>query len=49
MSSDNVRKSIPVVLDPKTIERLNKIKEETGIPRSQILERSFFKVYGRHD
>lgn len=49
MSSDTIRRTIPVVLDPETIEKLDKIKEKTGIPRSQLLERSFLKIYGDLD
>jgi len=41
-----MRKAFNTTLSIKTIEKLHKIKEETGIPISQIIERSVNKVYG---
>lgn len=41
-----VQKTIGVSLSDITIQKLHQIKNETGIPISKILEKSFEKVYG---
>lgn len=38
-----MRKEVMIHLEPKTVEKLKQIKKDTGIPVSQILERSFLK------
>jgi len=41
-----MQKTIGVSLSQESIQRLHKIKSETGIPISKILEKSFEKVHG---
>jgi len=40
-----MKKRIDICVEEKTKEKLNRLKEETGVPISQILERAFKKVY----
>jgi len=39
------RKPLTIILSNETIEQLRKIKNDTGIPISRILEKAFEKVY----
>ena len=41
-----MRKQFTMKLDEKTLEKLKEIKDKTGVPMAQSLERSFLEKYG---
>jgi hypothetical protein len=46
-----LRKTLTFTFREETLKRLHEVKEESGIPMNQLLERSFEKseFYGKHD